>query len=229
MKNQLHILLTIFCLVLTACNRNHDGLLGSTAATRLTDIVTFTGVDNDNHAKFRLDMRDDEAPVMLFTTVKPPQQVKVNDRVLLYYAVSHKAPDNSYWNVNAMALTRIFSDSIRVNSNPIDSYKMHQLKIKSAWRTGEFINIYGQVEHTGKSRLLYMMLDRDTRGKENVDAYLVHDLLDTPQDSIFYWRDFYLSVNVGALKKDPDPCRYITLHYNDATSSAPATRTFTIK
>ena len=61
-----------------------------------------------------------------------------------------------------------------------------------------------------------MMIDRDTKYNDTVDAYLVHDLMSTPSDSIFYWRDFYLSVNVGALKSPNAPCHVLRLNLNDA-------------
>lgn len=114
-----------------------------------------------------------------------------------------------------MSLTRIMSDSMRVNINPLDTYSRHPIRLLSAWRTGEFINLHGQVEYTGKSRFLYMLVDRDTRMNDTVDAYLIHDLLGTPQDSVYYWREFYLSVNIGNLQKPQAPCHTISLHIND--------------
>lgn len=210
------IILIAALLAFAACSRDHDGKLDSSFETELADIVTYTGVDQDNHATFRLDQRDDLPPITLFTTVAAPSKVQLNNRVLLYYAISHKAPDGTYWNVDASGLSRIYSDSLRINSNPLDSYQMRPIITRSVWRTGEYINLHGQLEYTGKSRLLYMMIDRDTKYNDTVDAYLVHDLMSTPSDSIFYWRDFYLSVNVGALKSPNAPCHVLRLNLNDA-------------
>ena len=72
-----------------ACDRSHDGKLDPSYETQLVDLVTYTGVDNDNHATFRLEGIDDEPAIDLFTTVAAPQKVTKNSRVLLYYAISH--------------------------------------------------------------------------------------------------------------------------------------------
>ena len=216
-------------LAFTACDRSHDGKLDSTFETQLVDIVTYTGVDDDNHAVFRLDGRDDDPAVMLFTSVGAPEKVKTHERVLLTYAVNHRAPDGSYCYVDAMGYSRIINDSIRVNSNPIDTYSMRPIRLKSVWRTGEYLNLYAQVEYTGKNRLLYMMIDRDTKYNDTVDAYLVHDLLATPPDSIFYWRDTYLSINIGALKSPSAPCRVLRLNLNDDNNPNVKYHNFNIK
>ena len=226
---QLFAIATIAFLAITACDRSHDGKLDESYETQLLDIVTYTGVDGDNHATFRLDQHDDEAPINLFSTVNAPQKVAKDERILLSYSIKHKASDNSYWDINATSYTRIFSDSIRVNINPIDSDSRRPIRLTSAWRTGEFINLYGQVEHTGKKRFLYMLIDRDTRNNDTVQAYLIHDLLDTPQDSIFYWRDFYLSVNVGVLKSNHYPCKVLRLNLNDANNPSVTHHDFKIK
>lgn len=212
------VLLTVLILMAMSCDRNHDGNLDSTYETQLTDIVTYTGQDADDHATFRLEGRDDEPGVDLFTTVARPDKVALNSRVLLYYSIAHKASDGKSWNINARALTRIMSDSLRVNNQPLGNYSMRPIKLISAWRTGEFINLHGQVEYTGKNRHLYMLIDHDTRNKPTADAYLIHDLLGTPEDSVYYWRDFYLSVNVGVLKKPQSPTTTLRLHINNAAT-----------
>ena len=225
-----HTILLIAALIaLMACDRSHDGKLDESFETHLVDIVTYTGLDDDNHATFRLDGRDDEPAVNLFSTVGAPDKVSPNQRLLLTYAVNHRSPDGSYWNIDAIGFTRIINDSIRVSSRPLDSYSMRPIKLNSVWRTGEFINMQGQLEYTGKKRQLYMMIDKETKYNDTVDAYLVHDLLDTPADSIFYWRDFYLSVNVAALKTPQAPCHVLRLHLNDVNNLSVTSRDFKIK
>jgi hypothetical protein len=212
-----------------ACDRSHDGVLDESFEKQITDIVTYTGLDDDQHATFRLDGRDDEPSVNLYTTVGAPDKVKVNERLLLSYAVTHRASDGTYWNVDAIGYSRIINDSIRVNANPLDTYSMRPIRLNSIWRTGEYINLYGQAEYTGKSRLLYMMIDKETKYNDTVQAYLVHDLHGTPADSIFYWRDFYLSVNIGALKSPAAPCHVLRLNINDVNNPSKSFRDFVIK
>lgn len=227
MRRILYIAIAI--LALTACDRSHDGKLDESFEKQLVDIVTYTGLDDDNNATFRLDGRDDEPAVTLYTTVEAPDKVKVNDRILLTYSIAHKASDNSFWNINAMGYSRIISDSIRVNIKPLDTYQMRPIKLKSMWRTGEFINLHGQAEVTNKNRLLYMLIDADTKYKDTVDAYVVHDLLGVPSDSIFYWREFYMSINIGELKSDKSPCHILRIHLNDENHQSTTYHDFTIK
>ncbi len=233
--NKLFGILTtlIVLLALVSCDRDHDGKLGESYESQLYDIVTYNGLDIDNHAAFTLVGRDDEPNVELVTTVGAPDKVAPHDRVLLRYAINHKAADGSYWNINAMSVSRIISDSIRVNAKDINTYSMRPIKLISAWRSGEFINIHGQVEFTGKNRYLYMMIDKDTKYDETVKAYLIHELINTPEENVYYWRDFYLSVNVGVFKKDNVPCRTLRLYINDASANADNPtiiyRDFTIK
>ncbi|MBR5119171.1 MAG: hypothetical protein IK100_11070 [Muribaculaceae bacterium] len=227
MRNLLYLILAF--LALTACDRNHDGKLDETFETQVVDIVTYTGLDQDNHATFRLDGRDDDPSVTLFSNAGAPNKVKENERLLLTYSINHRASDNSYWNIDAIGFSRIINDSLRVNANPLDTYQMRPIRLISAWRTGEYINLYGQAEATPKSRLLYMMIDSDTKYNETVDAYLVHDLLNTPSDSIFQWRDFYMSVNVAALKSPNAPCHTLRLYLNDLNNQKITYRDFHIK
>ena len=216
-------------LLLTACDRNNDGLLDETFETQVVDIVTYTGLDNDTHATFRLDGRDDEPAVTLYSTMGAPEKVKKNERLLLTYSINHRANDNSFWKINAIGYSHIINDSLRVNINPLDTYQMRSIRLISAWRTGEFINLHGQAETTNKNRYLYMMIDRDTKYNDTVQAYLVHDLLNTPSDSIFQWRDFYMSINIAALKSTNAPCHTLRLHLNDLNNPKITYRDFHIK
>ena len=206
-------------LLLASCDRSHDGTLDDSYEKQLVDIVTYTGLDNDGHATFQLVGRDDEPCVNLFSNANAPEKVQVNGRMLLTYAVNHRASDNSSWNIDAISYSRIISDSIRINVNPLDTYQMRPIKVTSIWRTGEFINLHGQAETTNRNRLMYMMIDTDTKYKETVDAYLVHDLLNTPEDSVFYWREFYMSINIGALKSANSPCRTLRIYLNNENNT----------
>ena len=91
---QLFAIATIFFLAITACDRSHDGVLDESYETQLLDIVTYTGVDDDNYATFRLDQHDDEAPINLFSTVSAPQKVAKDERILLSYSIKHKASES---------------------------------------------------------------------------------------------------------------------------------------
>ena len=223
------VICCLLLITLVACDRSHDGALDENFEKQVVDIVTYTGLDDDNHATFRLDGRDDDPAVTLFSTVAAPNKVKENERLLLTYTINHRAADGSYWNIDAIGFSRIVNDSLRVNANPLDTYSMRPIRLISTWRTGEFINLHGQAENTYKSRWFYMMIDRDTKYNDTVQAYLVHDLRDTPSDSIFYWRDFYMSINIASLKTPQAPCRVLRLNINDDSNHTKTYYDFKIK
>ena len=155
MRNLLYISMAI--VIFAACDRSHDGTLNEAVETQVVDIDTYTGLDDNNRDTFRLDGRDDEPAVMLYSMVAAPDKVKENERLLLTYAIDHRASDNSYWNINAVGFSRIINDSLRVNANPLDTYQMRPIKLISAWRTGEFINLHGQAETVKPSMTKQLM------------------------------------------------------------------------
>ena len=217
----LALMLPTLAITTTGCREDHDGLLNETYEQQLVDLVTYKGLDASSHAIFRLEGRDDLPYTTLTTAISQPEKVNRNQRVLLRYSINSK--QGSTWDVKPLEITRITSDSLRVNNNDLDTYSYRPVKLTSAWRSGEFLNLHGQVEYTGQSRQLYLMIDRSTRYSETVQAHLVHDLLGTPNDKIYQWRDFYLSVNVGALMKETVPCKTIKLTVNDVNSKTGTT------
>ena len=87
------------------------------------------------------------------------------------------------------------------------------MKLRSLWRTGEFINLHCQVEYTSKARTFMLVADESTLANDTVDCYLVHDLRG---ETGTFWRDCYASFNVGALwKKDYFKC--LRVYINDVT------------
>jgi hypothetical protein len=85
------------------------------------------------------------------------------------------------------------------------------VKLRSLWRTGEFINLHCMVEYTGKTRTFMLVADETTLADDTVHCYLVHDLRG---EQATFWRDCYASFNVGALwHKDTFKC--LRFHLTD--------------
>ncbi len=135
-------------------------------------------------------------------------------RVLLYYTVTG-TPSPGVRDVQARYYTsgNVASDSLRVNTKPVEQYAMHPIKLRSLWRTGGYINLRGQVEYTGHPRQLYLMADGATLDGDTVDVYLVHDLMQG-QDSTRFWRNCYGSFYVGEAWYKPS-CRIMRVHVRD--------------
>jgi hypothetical protein len=153
----------------------------------------------------------DSASVKLQSRVTV-KDVKTNQRVLLRYEFADKST-GAERDVNVYGCNGIFSDSLRQTQASPDSLPCQEIKLRSLWRTGEFINLHCQVEYTGKARTLMLVADANTLASDTVDCYLVHDLRG---ERATFWRDCYASFNVGALWRK-DTFRCLRIHLNDVT------------
>ena len=174
------------------------------------DIVTYLG-QNDHGAVFEYVGHGDSASVLLQSTVSV-SDVKVHERVLLRYDFADKVTTSSR-NITVYGCNGIISDSLRQTTLSPDSLPRHELKLRSLWRTGEFINLHCQVEYTGKPRSFMLVADANTLFDDTVHCYVMHDLRG---ERATFWRDCYASFNVGALwKRNTFHC--LRIHLNDVT------------
>lgn len=218
------LILLVVTAATTACREDHDGKLSPAYESYRVDVATYLGQDSEG-AAFELVARDDNGSTTLHAPGFEPKNETPGRRVLLSYAPTAKRQDASI-TISVNASTRIGNDSLRVNTNPLDTYRQHPIKLKSIWRTGEFINLHGQLEQTKKEQALYLMADNSTLSNDTVHAYVVHDMLDNTE--LLYWRDFYSSVNIGALIKR-NTCRTLRVHINDEAAKSNAVHDFTLK
>ena len=173
------------------------------------DSVTYLG-QNAAGAVFEYLGHGDSAAVRLQSSVDISEDAKANQRVLLRYDFADKATGDRR-DINVYACHTIISDSIRMTMDGPDSLPHHQVKLRSLWRTGEFINLHCQLEYTGKSRTFMLVADGNTLNDDTVQCYLAHGLRNAEGT---FWRDCYASFNVGALWKRPS-FRCLRLHIND--------------
>ena len=156
--------------------------------------------------------RDDSSSIRLQSRVDVGNDVKTNHRVLLRYNFVDPVPAANR-DIEVYGCSAIFSDSLRQSPVSPDSLPRHQMKLRSLWRTGEFINLHCQVEYTNKARTLMLVADEKTLLDDTVHCYLVHDLRG---ERASFWRDCYASFNVGALWKRPY-LQCLRIHLNDVT------------
>ena len=210
MKHLRHlpILLITAILALTSCDKQED--IDRAYTDYRYDIVTYLGV-NGTGAVFEYLGHGDSASVKLQSRVTV-KDVKTNQRVLLRYEFADKST-GAERDVNVYGCNGIFSDSLRQTQASPDSLPCQEIKLRSLWRTGEFINLHCQVEYTGKARTLMLVADANTLASDTVDCYLVHDLRG---ERATFWRDCYASFNVGALWRK-DTFRCLRIHLNDVT------------
>ena len=178
------------------------------------DFVTYMGYSGSTATFEYLGRGDSAAIVLRASGLDKPVHLATGQRVLLYYTVTG-TPSPGVRDVQARYYTsgNVASDSLRVNTKPVEQYAMHPIKLRSLWRTGGYINLRGQVEYTGHPRQLYLMADGATLDSDTVDVYLVHDLMQG-QDSTRFWRNCYGSFYVGEAWYKPS-CRVMRVHVRD--------------
>ena len=178
------------------------------------DFVTYMGYSGSTATFEYLGRGDSAAIVLRASGLDKPGHLATGQRVLLYYTVTG-TPSPGVRDVQARYYTsgNVASDSLRVNTKPVEQYAMHPIKLRSLWRTGGYLNLRGQVAYTGHPRQLYLMADGATLDSDTVDVYLVHDLMQG-QDSTRFWRNCYGSFYVGEAWYKPS-CRVMRVHVRD--------------
>ena len=207
--NHMTLLLLAVLLALASCDKQED--IDRAYTDFRYDIVTYLG-QNDRGAVFEYLGRDDSTAVKLQSRVDVSKDVKTRQRVLLRYDFVDAVPAASR-DIDVFGCSAIINDSLRMTKDSPDSLPQHQVKMRSLWRTGEFINLHCQVEFTGKSRTFMLVADGNTLEADTVHCYLTHSLRG---ESGTFWRDCYASFNVGALwKRNTFHC--LRIHVNDVT------------
>ena len=202
-------LLLLAALALASCDKQED--IDRAYTDYRYDIVTYLE-ENGTGALFEYLVHGDSAVIKLQSRVRV-SEVKAHQRVLLRYDFADAATNADFRNIDVFGCNGIISDSLRMIKDSPDSLPRHQVKLRSLWRTGEFINLHCMVEYTAKSRTFMLVADANTLTSDTVDCYLVHDLRG---ERGTFWRDCYASFNVGALWRK-ESFRCLRVHLNDVT------------
>ena len=206
-----HLLLALLALtVLTATHACGNDDLDPAYTDYRIDIVTFLGTTPDGQVTCEMERRG-QLPMVTITSqgLTLPKALTTGERVLLRYAPPADTAAR-HWAVNAYGLTRIISDSLRYTVQPLAHYLQNNapVKLRSLWRTGNYLNLHCQLEYTGKSRHFYLLLDSATARADTLDCYLVHNVFG---DTTYYWRECYASFYVGAVWQREN-CRALRVH-----------------
>jgi len=206
----LPMLLLTVALALASCEKQED--IDRAYTDYRYDIVTYLG-QNDKGAVFEYLGHGDSAAIRLQSSVSLDDEVKTHQRVLLRYGFADSRQAGENRSVDVYSCNAIISDSLRVTPVSPDSIPRHEVKLRSLWRTGEFINLHCQVEYTSRARTMMLVADGKTVANDTVHCYLMHDLRG---ETGTFWRDCYASFNVGALWKKPT-FKCLRVHLNDLT------------
>ena len=206
-----HLAISLIAALLTLASCDKDEDIDRAYTAYRYDFVTFLE-QNATGAVFEYLGHGDSAAVRLQSRVGLSDEVKANQRVLLRYDFADNATGD-HRNINVYACNSIISDSLRQTGASPDSLPMHEVKLRSLWRTGEYINLHCQVEYINTARTFMLVADGQTLGNDTVHCYMVHDLRG---ERGTFWRDCYASFNVGALWKRPY-VKCMRIHLNDVT------------
>ena len=175
------------------------------------DMVTYDGCDGDGIAQFSRIERDDAGVTTLITTNSCNLSASDGQRMLLNYIPEGDAVDGVQ-QITAKSYTVAITDSLRATTRDnILTLAMDSVKLKSIWRTGEYINIYCQVKYTTEARYLSLIMDYSTWMSDTVHCYLYHDMLDA---TTYFWRSCYMSFYVGAVWQ-LSSCKALRIHLTD--------------
>ncbi len=179
------------------------------------DVATCLGINNSAGAEFEYIGRNDSATVRLQSALTSlPSGVVAGKRVLLRYSYTSTQfaggnPDARH--ISTYRCTPIFTDTVRVGSQASWT-SSHELKLRSLWRTGGYINMRSQVEVTDHTRMLRLVADAATVNADTVECHLVHNLMGA--DTTYYWRDCYGSFFAGNITGKAT-CRVLRVWVND--------------
>ena len=181
------------------------------------DMVTYNGYSN-GIAEFDNIYRNDSRTVTLRGQWAKKPDLESGARVLLSYLNQGQETTlecKALQNISINSISKATTDTLRMaNKARIDTLRKDDIRLLSLWRTGNYINLQGEVEHTGKPRFFYLLMDKATADNDTVDCYLINDPLD---NTIYYWRRFYASFYVGAAF-NKQSCKTLRIIINDAKS-----------
>lgn len=213
MRGVFYILL-IALTVLTACS-DRDVDSDSQNAYRY-DMVTYLGYDEGLLHFDRID-RNDGARTRLYGSYSYEPATEPGSRVLLsYYTLpgDQTSPDGQ--RIAVAGFSKATTDTLRItNSARIDTLRREPIRLTSIWRTGNYINLHGEIEYSGKPRFFYLVADRSTWDNDTIDCYLVNNSLN---QQLYNWRRFYASFFVDAAI-NKNSCKVIRVFLNDAKFS----------
>ncbi len=204
--------------ILFGCSSDNDKYPDGIYTNFRYDLVTFCGITGDQ-ATFSYVPRSDDSATVTLAAQKgfSSDGLTAGKRVLLRYSPQPGTAFSGTQSIYAYFYNSIISDTLRAYRSdvPVSSFSMHPVKMRSAWRTGDYINLHCQVEYTGKARVFMLVLDPSTANADTVHCYLVHDLR---TDTAYFWRNCYASFFVGRFWNKPS-CRTLRLHVNNADDS----------
>lgn len=197
------VVMCVLCVAaMTSCNEEEAFEYGDFCY----DMVTYEG-DNGERSVFSYQAYDDSPLVTLTASnMNRPGMVK-GQRLLLNYIVENDLGDNTKV-VEVKGFSKVTTDTIEILPQAeLDGFKSDEVKVKSVWRTGNYINVRCMLEYTEKPRRLFLATSGIPGEDGIVPMYQIQDLMGA---QTFYWLETYLSYYIAPVweKEDVAGVRY---------------------
>lgn len=176
------------------------------------DLVTYSGEDG-NRSVFTFQSYNDSPLITLTASNVSNPEMNVGQRLLLNYEVEDDLGNNSQL-VTVKGMSKITTDTITVVTQAaLDTLKRDDVKLKSVWRTGNYLNVRCQVQYTEKPRRLFLATTGEVGENGMISAYQIQDLMGA---QTYYWIETYFSYYIAPVW-DEDVCKGLIYNVNDLT------------
>ena len=180
------------------------------------DMVTYRSYEGGK-ASFGYISRDDAPEITLLAATESVPKLKYGDRVLLYYYPG--VTKGQTQEITMRYYVQVITDTLKlVEDAAIDTMKMEPVRLRSMWRTGQYINVHCEAPYTEKSRVIDLVAGKkaaESAAGGNLNCYFIHD---TKGQTTYFHRACYVSFFVGDLtQKAP----HTTLQVNIADEIRP--------
>lgn len=153
------------------------------------DMVTYSG-ENEGRSVFTFQSYNDSPLITLYANNVGKPNMPVGQRLLLNYVVDEDLGNFSQ-RVTVNGYSKVNTDTVLVLKREIiDTLKMDNMKLKSVWRTGNYLNIRCQLEYTEKPRRMFIATTGETDEEGLVECYQIQDLMGA---ATYYWLETYFS------------------------------------
>lgn len=204
-----YILVIISAVIFAACSDEDESFAYGDFSYEL---VTYSG-EGENGSVFTFRSYNDSPLITLnASNVKYPG-MPVGQRLLLNYVVDDDLGGNCLA-VTVKGLSKVNTDTISVlPQEKIDELKMEDVKLKSVWRTGDYLNIRCQLLYTEKPRQMFLATTGIPDASGRIDCYQIQNLMDA---HTYYWIETYFSYYIEPVWSVAD-CSSVRYHVNDLT------------
>lgn len=176
------------------------------------DLVTYSG-ENGSNSVFTFQSYNDSPLITLTAGNLSNPELKEGQRLLLNYIVDEDLGNNNQL-VTVKGYSKITTDTILVlPQETIDTLKQDEVKMRSVWRTGNYLNVRCQVKYTEKPRRLFLATNGSIDDTGMVQTYQIQDLMGA---QTYYWLETYFSYYIAPVWEDNE-CKGLRYNVEDVT------------